>query len=70
MRNDWMLDVLADLKRFAQLNGMPTLAEKLGETEMVAALDITSAEEKAWGANGGEIRPGRISGGTGDIRRL
>ena len=36
MKNEWMLDVLADLKRFADLNGMPRLATELERVAVVA----------------------------------
>ncbi len=70
MQNDWMLDVLADLKRFAQLNGMPMLADKLSETATVAALEMTSVEEAARGRHGGELTAGAGLGGPGNIRRI
>ena len=37
MKNEWMLDVLADLKRFADLNGMPRLSAELIQAAAVAA---------------------------------
>lgn len=40
MNKDWVLDVLADLKAFARENDLPTLAEQLDDTIMVAAADI------------------------------
>ena len=69
MKNDWMLDVLADLKRFAQLNDMPTLAEKLTETADAAALEITSAEEKAQTLHGDDTKLRIDSSGAGGLPR-
>lgn len=36
MEQDWVLDVLDDLKAFAQQNGMFSLAEHLDDTLIVA----------------------------------
>ena len=36
MKNEWMLDVLADLQRFADLNGMPRLSKELCHVAEVA----------------------------------
>ncbi len=41
MQNEWILDVLADLKAFAQQNGMGVLAEQLNDTRLVAASELT-----------------------------
>jgi len=40
MRYEWILDVLSDLKSFAQGNGLPALAEQLGDTSILAAAEI------------------------------
>ena len=47
MTNDWILDVLADLKSYARKNDLPALADQLDETLLVAATEIASAEGKA-----------------------
>ena len=44
MKHDWILDVLADLKVFAQENGLATLAEQLDDAELVAANEISSMQ--------------------------
>ena len=44
MTNDWIIDVLADLKSFAQANGLPALAEQLDDTTLVAASELSQAE--------------------------
>lgn len=44
MKNDWILDVLADLRAYAQKNDLPKLAAELEETALVAAAEMTSAE--------------------------
>jgi len=47
MANDWILDVLADLKTYAKKNGLPALADQLDETLLVAATEIASSEGEA-----------------------
>ncbi|UYV36193.1 hypothetical protein N4R57_14325 [Rhodobacteraceae bacterium D3-12] len=45
MKKDWILDVLADLKTFAQNNGLASLAIQLEETALVATAEIASSGE-------------------------
>ncbi len=40
MQYEWILDVLTDLKAFAQANGLSSLAEQLDDTSLVAAAEI------------------------------
>ena len=47
MGNDWILDVLADLRRFAQLNDLPLLAVQLDETAIVANAELYILQEGA-----------------------
>jgi len=49
MRNDWILDVLADLRTFARDNGLPALAERVDDAQQVAV------EEIARKARGGPV---------------
>ncbi len=42
MSQDWMIDVLRDLQKFAQKNNHEVLAEKLDETIHVAVAEITA----------------------------
>ena len=58
MKNEWILDVLADLKSFAKSNGMPVLAEQLADTADLAAIEISSAEMRTRTVNGDEHRYG------------
>ncbi len=46
MKNEWILDVLADLKQFARKNGLAALAEQLDDTALTAAAELTSQSEK------------------------
>ncbi|MDU8928775.1 hypothetical protein RXV86_15390 [Alisedimentitalea sp. MJ-SS2] len=66
MKNDWILDVLADLKAFAKANGLKALAEQLEDTSLVAAAEIASLGEGTTGGarpEQGEI--GKNPGGIG-----
>lgn len=40
MRNDWILDVLTDLRTFARDNGLPELAERLDDAQLVAVAEL------------------------------
>lgn len=60
MGNDWIIDVLADLRTFAQKNGLPLLAVQLDETAVIARAEIAEMAERApFGARGesAETRP-------------
>lgn len=52
MKFDWIVDVLADLRTFAERNGLPRLAEELDDTCRRAALELSS------GDRGGGTEPG------------
>lgn len=45
MRSDWILDVLADLRAFAQANDLPRLAEQLDDTALIATAEIAMKNE-------------------------
>ena len=45
MESEWILDVLADLRTFAQSNGMAGLAEQLDDTAIVAMAEIAATGE-------------------------
>ncbi|HKL04421.1 MAG TPA: hypothetical protein VJ929_01245 [Roseovarius sp.] len=45
MQNEWILDVLADLKGFADQNGMTALAEQLADTRLVAGAELARLEK-------------------------
>ncbi len=40
MTDDWILDVLTDLKDFAEGNDLPALAGRLEETRALAAVEL------------------------------
>jgi hypothetical protein len=45
MGHDWILDVLADLKTYARVNGMPSLAAQLDDASFVAQVEVASLTE-------------------------
>ena len=47
MGNDWIIDVLADLRTFAQKNDLPLLAVQLEETALVAQAENAQMVERA-----------------------
>lgn len=42
MANDWILDVLADLRAFATKNGLSKTAEQLDDATLIATLELGS----------------------------
>ena len=68
--NDWILDVLADLKSFASANGLGALAEQLDDTTLIAAAEISSQKEEARPQlNGEPSQSGSSAGGIGRHQR-
>lgn len=45
MAQDWIVDVLADLRSFALQNNLKTLAEQLDDTLLVAATEIAQSAQ-------------------------
>ena len=43
-RNEWIIDVLTDLRAFAATNGMPDLARATADLAIVAEAEIARAE--------------------------
>ncbi|WP_108482805.1 hypothetical protein [Oceaniglobus ichthyenteri] len=69
MANDWILDVLADLKKFAASNDLGALAAQLDETALVAAHEIASIHRRApalIGAHASKSRMVHRTTGVGD----
>lgn len=67
--NDWILDVLSDLKSFALANDLGALAEQLDDTTLIAAAEIVSQTEEARDqGNAGYRQPGTDTGGLGRHR--
>ena len=47
MANDWILDVLADLRAFARENRLPRLSEGLEKASRIAAAELASRQGTA-----------------------
>jgi hypothetical protein len=47
MQSDWILDVLADLRSFAEANDLPLLAEQLDDTALIATAEFASRNERS-----------------------
>lgn len=46
MKQNWIIDVLRDLRSFAFANGMDTLAAQIDETQLVAMAEIESKTDE------------------------
>ena len=47
MLHEWVLDVLSDLRSFAQENDLAALAAHLDDAGLIAAAEIASHQERA-----------------------
>ncbi|SFJ33799.1 hypothetical protein [Celeribacter neptunius] len=47
MRNDWILDVLTDLRTFAEQNGLKASAEQLSDACLVVAAELSKKDSEA-----------------------
>lgn len=47
MRRTWIIDVLADLRSFAQANDLPHLADELARTARIAAAELGMPQQSA-----------------------
>ena len=47
MQNEWLLDVLSDLRSFAGANGMAQLSQQLDTARAVALIELTSCRVEA-----------------------
>ena len=59
--NEWILDVLSDLRTFAAANGLNVLAEQLDDTRLIAAAEIASGKKEVRApahAKEGRFEPG------------
>lgn len=50
MQYDWILDVLADLRGFARMNGLTELADHLDQATLVALDEMRRAKRPPQGA--------------------
>lgn len=64
MGNKWILDVLADLKAFAEANDLPRLADQIELTSIVAAAEIVLGPDPGKGDAGDVKGIGSRAGGA------
>lgn len=64
MANDWLIDVLADLKAFAQKNEFAALAAQLDRTVTVATSELAERERGGHLSPMGKGRSGIDAGGA------
>ncbi|MDO9525591.1 MAG: hypothetical protein Q7J57_08635 [Gemmobacter sp.] len=57
MRHAWIIDVLTDMKTYAQLHGMVALAQKVDEALKVARAEMTEQDTDT--SEGGPPKRGR-----------
>lgn len=55
MSKQWIIDVLEDMRDFADANGMPTLAQELDKSIPVAVAEIGQAPTSQAGRYGAQI---------------
>ncbi len=66
MAQDWILDVLSDLKTFARDNDMSALAEQLDDTAIVAMSEIAAMRDRQYAiCTDGKATIGTYLGGAG-----
>lgn len=69
MNNEWMIDVLADLRKFAQKQAMLDLAEHLDDAIVLAAVEIRNHDEgRGPGEGVNDKKTGNVSRALGNSR--
>jgi len=67
MNNEWMIDVLADLRNFAAKQAMLELAEHLDDAILVATVEIRNQSRgRVVSAGVNDAKAGNISGTVGN----
>lgn len=64
MKNEWILDVLTDLRAFAQSNELPNLADHLERTQALALSELSQGGDVA--RNGIGVRKAAASARAGN----
>jgi len=62
MSQEWMIDVLTDLRKFAHKNGLLGLAEQLDDSILVAATELKSSKREPMRTNGVAEQNPSVSG--------
>jgi len=69
MQTDWIIDVLADLRSYAEMNGLSATATSLEDATLVALAEAGSFEARGRSGTGSVIRTGH-DGDAGNVTRL
>ena len=69
MNGDWVISVIADLRRFAEENDLPALARELEIAEQVGSAEVAAAARTV-AAAGGTIGDGGARGLSAASRTL
>lgn len=67
MSQDWMIDVLQDLRKFAHKNGFEQLAEQLDDTIHIAVAEITAKARNSAPMDAYARPNGSVSGTRGAL---
>lgn len=69
MRSDWIIDVLADLKSYAEMNGLSATAASLEDAILVALAEGGSLRAHGRSGTGSVVQAGH-DGETGNVTWL
>jgi len=58
MQTDWIIDVLADLRSYAEMNGLPATAVSLEDATLVALAEVASVPARDRSGAGSAARMG------------
>ena len=56
-KNDWILDVLADLKTFASNNELFAISEQLNDAMLIAVSELASQKQEVCAPDYGTAKP-------------
>jgi hypothetical protein len=65
MQHDWIIDVLSDLRTFADNHSLGRLAEQLDDTILMAAGEIKSIDSESVAVGSDEPKDNRLFGTAG-----
>lgn len=60
MSQEWMIEVLADLQKFARRNDMKQLEEQLQDTILIATAEMKPSTNKTGAGGAYDIRTGNL----------
>lgn len=69
MPNDWIIDVLADLRSYAEMNGMAATAASLDDATLIALAEAGSFQARGRSGDGSVVHKGH-DGNAGNVTWL